>query len=148
MSLDMLGFNFTVALAASGIAVVTGVDLMPKPQLRDYFQVDSFKVERTIDGPIIDVDRTILQPIVMGFTVRIMAWDGAQYYQYCKMESAPFEYMPNARLPDPVTLDWWSDGQCPNLPDGPVRVYTTWLPAVVGMQPLVVYSDVGGIDEG
>jgi hypothetical protein len=141
MSLDMMGFNFTVALAASGLAVVTGAEFLPKPSLGDYFRVDRFEVVRG-EPNTIDVDRTILQPIVMGFTVRIMERVGDGYSQFCKMEAAPFQYVPNAKLPDPATLGWWTDKQCPNLPDGPARVYTTWLPSVVGMQPLVVYSDV------
>jgi hypothetical protein len=144
MSLDMMGFNFAVALAASGIAVVTGAELLPRPALADYFEVSQFEVIRTDEGPQVLFDRKIKAPIVMGFTVRVMERRGDGYLQTCKMEAAPFQYSPQAQLPDPITLDWWTDGECADLPDGPARIYTTWLPAVVGMQPLVVYSDVEG----
>ena len=144
MNLDMMGFNFTVALAASGIALVTGAELLPKATLSDYFEVSRFEVVRTDEGPLVLFDRKIKAPIVMGFTVRVMERQGGGYLQACKMEAAPFQYSPQAELPDPITLGWWTDGECANLPDGPVRVYTTWLPTVVGMQPLVMYSDVEG----
>jgi hypothetical protein len=35
-------------------------------------------------------------------------------------------YRPDAALPDPVTLAWWTNGQCPHPPPGDILISTVW----------------------
>jgi len=37
------------------------------------------------------------------------------------------DYRVDAVLPDPLTLDWWTEGQCPTLPPGEYFISTVWV---------------------
>ena len=144
MMIDELGFRLAVAFAASGLALVSGISLAPKYDLKDYFEVTEYEAHRTGDTAVFDYTRIIHRPIVMGYTVRIMEQVGDSYAQFCSMSFPPFEYRPENIPPDIVTLEYWTNGLCPNLPEGPARIVTTWLPAVLGMAPLVKATHVEG----
>lgn len=136
-----MAFNFVSALAVAGSAFVGITQVLPRPALEDYFEVASLTAERAGDTAVLHVDRTIKQPLHMGFTVRIMKQGHEGWIEHCAMTSGVILYSPGRALPDPVTLDWWTWGRCPTLPEGPALIETTWSPEG-GFEPLTVTLEV------
>jgi hypothetical protein len=139
---DGLAFPFAVALAVAAMGVDTTVSIMPRPQLSDAFEVRSVTAERAGDTAILKVDRTIKRPINMQFSVRVMQKGPNGWIDTCAMTSGVIQYRPDAALPDPVTLDWWTWGECPHLPAGQSRIVTTWVPEPREMEPLTIIAEV------
>lgn len=137
-------FHFAGALAMAGSLFVGAVEIMPRVTTTDFFEVQSVTADRVGDTAHLKVSRIIHGPIEMQFTVRIMSENAGGWSQFCKAESGVFQYRPEAVLPEPVTLDWWTDGHCPSLPPGPVRIITTWTPAKSGLDPVTVVTEVEG----
>ena len=129
-------FALAVAMGVSGLLVDGVVRMVPERNTEDFFQVHEIKAVRDGDGANLFVDRSILMPIHMGFTVRVMEKTPTGWRQYCGAPADPFLYQPDAVLDQPVTLDWWTWGKCPTLPEGPARIVTTWTPTARGLQPL------------
>ena len=125
-------FSVLVAFGVAGLAVDAVVSMSPQPSTRNAFEVHSITAERVGDTAILDVDRVVYMPIEMGYVVRVLEQTSQGYRQFCKMEGPPLEYQTDAVLPDPVTLWWWTDGDCPTIPDGHVRISTTWTPVKDG----------------
>lgn len=138
-----LMFNFASALAVAGSAFVGLTHVVPRPILSDYFEVEKLEATRAGNSAILDVVRTIKQPIHMGFTVRIMKEDSQGWVEACAMTSGVILYQPGRSLPDPVTLDWWTWGRCPTLPAGKSLIETTWSPEG-GLPPLTITTEVKG----
>jgi hypothetical protein len=136
-----LAFNFVSALAVAGSAFVGLSHVVPRPNLDDYFTVDRLEAERDGDTAILHVDRTIHQPIHMGFTVRVLAEGSEGWVEHCAMTSGVILYQPGRALPDPVTLDWWTWGRCTKLPKGKALIETTWAPEG-GFAPLTITTEV------
>jgi hypothetical protein len=139
---ESLAFPFAIALGISAMGVDTAVRVMPRPQLSDAFEVHSIRAERVGDTAILHVDRTIKRPVNMEFTVRVMQRGPNGWIDTCAMNSGVIRYSPDAALPDPVTLDWWSWSECATLPAGEARIVTTWVPEPRGMEPLTVSVNV------
>jgi hypothetical protein len=57
--------------------------------------------------------------------VRRRAADGDNWQLVCTARGAK-NYLPGDLLPDPLTLDWWTGGQCPNPPPGDILISTVW----------------------
>jgi len=125
-------FSALVAFGVTGLAIDAVVGIAPKPNTQNAFEVRSITAERVDDTAILDVDRIVYMPIEMGYVVRVLEKTSQGYRQFCKMEGPPLEYQTDAVLPDPVTLSWWTDGECAMLPDGPARISTTWTPVKDG----------------
>lgn len=133
---------FMISLGWAGLTLDTAVSFAPKASLSTYFEVHSVTAERAGETAILLVDREIHSPINMAYTVRIMAEEGGRLVQTCKAESNTFLYLPTAKLPDRITLDWWTNGECAALPDGPALIVTTWDPDPSGLEPLTVTAEV------
>lgn len=143
MSIADGAFAIAVAMGVSGLVIDGVVSIAPEPQTSRFFEVHEIKADRRDDTADLWVNRTIHAPLHMSFSVRIMEPAKAGWRETCSMESAPFLYMPDAFLDQPVTLDWWTHGQCPTLPDGPARIVTTWSPTGRGMQPVTYTVEIG-----
>jgi hypothetical protein len=139
---DGVAFPFAIALIFAGMGVDTAVTVLPRADVRQFFEVHSVTAERRGDTAILHVDRSIYRPIPMSFSVRIMAEGRVGWTETCAMTSGIIEYRPDHELPEPVTLDWWTWGECPHLPHGPARIVTTWTPAVQGFAPMTVITDI------
>lgn len=141
---DSLAFPFVMSLAFVGLGVTTAVDVLPRAGMDDFFTVESITAKRVGDTAILDVERTLKQPIHMQFTVRTFQKVPFGYVETCSMSSGVILYEPGRVLPELVTLDWWTWGECPTLPDGPAMIETTWTPEPRGMKPLTVKTEVDG----
>ena len=139
---DTLGFPVALALGFSGLFIDTTSQLIPKMTTAQYFDVRSISAERVGDSAILHVDREIYAPIEMSFSVRIMAEGADGWHQFCKMQAEPFQYRPEAVLPTPTILSWWTDGKCVTLPPGPAQIITTWSPANRALAPITVIARV------
>jgi hypothetical protein len=49
---------------------------------------------------------------------------------------------PDAIMPHPVTLEWWTNGACDALPAGHIEIETTWDPIVPDFDPVSVTTGV------
>ncbi len=136
-----MAFNVVSAMAVAGSAFVGLTHVVPRPQLDDYFEVAKLEAVRQGDTAILRVDRTIKQPLHMGFTVRVMKEGYEGWVEHCAMTSGTILYSPGRALPDPVTLDWWTWGRCPTLPEGHAMIETTWSPEG-GLEPLTLTIEV------
>lgn len=136
-------FQFVGALAIAGSTFLSIVQVMPQPKTSDYFEVGYVTGQRVGQSAELTVNRAIKAPLHMRFTVRVMEQEPAGWNEFCNMSSdAAILYQPNAVLPEPVTLDWWTWGECPVLPPGPARVITTWTPTDAGFQPVTAITDI------
>jgi len=142
MSIDGMGFHYMASLAFSGLVMVTGADLLPDPKLETYFQVKSLSAERINSTAVFTVDREIYRPIEMSFVVRVLEFTDEGLEQFCKANSQPFMYHPQAKNPTGKDLAWWTDGQCPVLPPGDAFISTTWTPVDKRLSPLTVEIEV------
>lgn len=125
-----LAFSVAVAFGITGLAIDAVNKIAPDPTTETAFEIHSLEVERMGNTGVIHFERKINYPIVMTFSVRVQEQTPQGYVQTCKTHSIPpFEYQPDAALPDTVTLYWWTDGACSELPDGAGRISTTWTPA-------------------
>lgn len=135
-------FSAMVAFGVGGLVIDGLYQVAPKPRTANAFEVHSISAERVGDGIEIDFDRSIYMPIVMGFTVRVQEDVAGGYRQFCKMSSPPFQYQPDAVLPDVIDMVWWSDGKCPDVPDGATRISTTWTPSDPKYKPITKIFEV------
>lgn len=139
-------FSALVAFGVTGLAIDAVVGIAPNPITESAFEVRSITGERVGDTAVLDVDRVVHMPIVMGFSVRILEVTESGLEQYCIMDAEPFPYSPNAVVPDTIDLDWWTNGECATLPDGPVVVDTTWTPRKEGYAPVTYRFSIPSSD--
>jgi len=126
------------------VSMVTGLRPLVLPVTADSFTVASITADRVGETAVLHVSREIKQPIVMEFTMRVMAVKSDGLHQVCTAHGGPYEYQPGSVLPDPLTLDWWTDGGCKTIPPGPVRIVTTWSPDNHALKPITVITEVEG----
>ena len=137
-----LAFPFAVSTILAMMAVDTGVNITPRAGMDEFFRVQSITAERAGETAVLQVQREVLRPVHMEFTVRVMSRGRQGWVEFCSMSSGVILYMPDTELPDPVTLDWWTWGECPVLPPGPARIVTTWAPEPPGLEPITLVSEV------
>jgi hypothetical protein len=82
------------------------------------------------DGPagapvVLDVERRIHRPFVADWSVLVRRWTPGGWTVACAARGGG-DYRPDAALPTPVTLGWWTDGKCSALPAGRYFVSTVW----------------------
>ena len=133
-------FAPAVAALALGSAIFQGahttMQQMNPPEVSVYFEIHDIRAERDGTGANLWVDRTIRLPLHMAYTVRVMERTPQGWRQFCEARGGPFLYQPDAIIDQPVTLAWWTGGECVTLPDGPARIVTTWAPAIKGLDPV------------
>lgn len=135
-------FALAVAMGVSGLVVDGVVRMVPDPQTDTYFHVESVRAVRRGDTADLWVDRSIHSPLHMTFSVRIMQQTDGGWREFCAVQSDPILYQPDAVIDHPVTLDWWTRGECASLPDGPARIVTTWAPTARNLQPVTYIAEV------
>lgn len=136
-----MAFSLVSALAVAGSAFIGLTHVVPRPSLSDYFEVTRLDAVRDGDTALLMVERTVKQPLHMGFTVRVLADGREGWVEHCAMTSGAILYQPGRVLPEPVTLDWWTWGRCPTLPEGRALIETTWAPEG-GLAPLTIATEV------
>ena len=96
-----------------------------------------------VDEPVImSVSRDINRPFIADWNVLVRKQAGNNWKIVCTA-SGRGDYRPDAILPSPVTLDWWTDGQCPNPPEGNIFITTIWtLETLAGNKTVVTQSNV------
>ena len=75
---------------------------------------------------VMAVDRDIHRAFRGHWSVTVRQWDGAGWVTYCNA-SGSSNYRADARFPVPLTLRWWTDGQCYDLSPGRYRITTRWV---------------------
>ena len=117
-----------------------------------WLEVKNIKVHDVKVGePIImEVDRTIHRPFYADWNVTVRKEEGEGYVINC-LNRAATDYRIDAKLPNPVTLDWWSNGACSDLKPGYYIITTSWdiRPDILGLpkKSLVVESNVFKVKE-
>ncbi len=136
-----------IAIVATGLstaATIQALPFMPRPGVDDYFTVASVTAERAGDTAVLHVDRSIKSHLLMSYAVRVFAVSDNGARMTCEARGGPFNYRPDATLPDTITLDWWTAGQCQTIPRGRVEIETTWDPVVPDFPPISVTTEVEG----
>lgn len=138
---DMI-YAMLVASGLSSAVVVQVIPHMPRPELHDFYTVESVTAKRAGSSAVLNVVRTIRQPLLMSYAVRVFMVGADGAWPICTAEGGPFQYRPDAVLPDPITLAWWTDGECIILPPGRIEIETTWDPIVPDFPPISVTTEV------
>lgn len=127
-------------LAAAGVQAV--LPHMPRPEFSDYFEVNSVTAKREGDTAVLAVERTIKRPILMQYSVRVFLMTKEGAVLDCAASGGPYRYRPDALLPMPITLSWWTDGKCQTIPAGRVQIETTWDAEEPDFPPISVTTEV------
>lgn len=92
-----------------------------------WLEVPSVRVADTqLPQPVLMiVDRRIRSEFRGQWTVEIRRQLSGAWVLACTASGAAW-YRPSSALPDPLTLDWWTDRQCAVKDAGVYRVDTTW----------------------
>jgi hypothetical protein len=75
---------------------------------------------------VMQVDRTIHRPFTAEWRVLVRKLTPDGRVEIVCAAAGGGNYRPDAALPDPMTLAWWTNGQCPNPPPGQILVSTIW----------------------
>jgi hypothetical protein len=135
-------YTMLVATGLAGSATLQVIPMLPKPEASDYFEVRSVTAERQGDTAILHVDREIKKPLMMSFDVRVFMIQPQGAWLICTAQGGPYQYRPDAILPHPVTLKWWTNGACDALPEGRIEIETTWDPIVPDFDPVSITTGV------
>ena len=92
-----------------------------------WFEVRRVLVFDAIAGAevLMEVDREIHRPFLANWFVVVRRYNDGAWEVVCTADGSA-DYRPEAALPDPLTLDWWTQGACPSLPPGRYLVSTIW----------------------
>ena len=91
-------------------------------EVRDVNVSDAQKGEPVVMA----VDRSIHRAFRGHWSVTVRQWDGAGWVTYCNAQGSS-NYRADARFPVPLTLKWWTDGQCYDLSPGRYKLTTRWV---------------------
>ena len=73
------------------------------------------------------VDRSIYRSFDGEWVVTVRRWqEGGGWYVFCA-GAGKSQYKAGSDLPANLTLDWWTDGACKQLPAGRYSISTSWL---------------------
>lgn len=95
-----------------------------------WFEVTRFSVLDSVQGEIvpIDVERVIHRPFDGTWTVLVRRWEEKGWVVECAAHGGG-EYETDALLPAPLTLKWWTNGECSGaeLKPGRYMLITKWI---------------------
>lgn len=74
---------------------------------------------------VLIVDREIKRPVYGEWTVTVRRQQDGGWHLECIARGSG-DYLPQATLPTPLTLEWWTEGQCSIRRAGTYFVTTTW----------------------
>lgn len=94
------------------------------------------------------VDRNINRPFVAEWNVLVRQQAGEGWTIVCTARGKSV-YRADSILPDPLTLDWWTDGQCPYVKEtGKTFVSTIWtIETRAGNKTVILDSNIFRIDQ-
>jgi hypothetical protein len=133
-----------IVLIVFGYREIREIERESTPITR-WLEVKSVTVHPTIEGrtPVMTVERAIHREFVgeWSATVRRSTPEG---FQIACSATGSTDYLPGARLPTQLDLDWWTFPVRCNLKAGTYRVDTTWTVRVPGYPDkfLVVRSNL------
>lgn len=101
-----------------------------------WFEVRSLRVFDSVLGEPIPmaVDRTIRRDFSGRWVSTIRRLEGGSWVSYCTAENTT-NYSVDAKLPDPLYLQWWTFPGCYPLGVGKYTLRTTWRIEGVGLLP-------------
>ena len=116
------------ATLAAFLAVAAWWALQVFPTASFYFTANHMMVP---DSPqdadvVLFVDREVKRPVYGRWTVTVRRYEGEGWSLACPPSRGSSDYFPQASLPDPLTLAWWTDGQCTISEPGRYFITTTW----------------------
>lgn len=132
---DMV-YALGIAAALTGQTFTLLSQHVPSAQTADFYEVKSLRAVRSGDTANLIVDRVVKREVPMSYAVRVFQVDDRGAHLVCAAEHGPYMYRPDALLPSPVTLDWWTGGDCNVIPHGQVEIETTWHPHLPGLPPV------------
>lgn len=107
------------------VAAWWGVHVLPRADHWAEFR-SMVVADAPLGDPIImEVDRIIHRPTFGEWHVVIRKQTRAGWSTFCTA-SGESDYSPDAALPDPLTLEWWTEGQCSLTEAGLYFIATTW----------------------
>jgi hypothetical protein len=92
-----------------------------------WFEVRSVFVHDAVEGstPLLVVDRTIHREFRGRWIATVMREGEGGFYTFCTARGEN-DYSPDARLPQPVDLNWWTWPTVCILPAGRYQLRTLW----------------------
>ena len=75
---------------------------------------------------VLEIDREIRRHFTAEWRVLVRRHEMTRGWVVVCTASGGGNYRPDAILPQPLTLDWWTDGQCPYPPAGQIMISTVW----------------------
>lgn len=112
----------------SAIVVVSYWMLHVFPTASFWIEHHSVRVADTDLGqPIVMlVDREVKRPFSGSWTVTLRRFETQGPVIRCTAEGTA-DYQPGSMFPEPLDLDWWTDGQCRINEPGQYAITTTWV---------------------
>ena len=111
-------------LTLSWLIAWTVLQLWPSSYWMTVSRVHAFDTPYEKDV-IMDVGRSINRPFVGHWSVLVRSWSGESWDIYCAAQGSS-DYRPSAVLPVPLTLNWWTNGQCHTPDTGTYFIATIW----------------------
>ena len=99
----------------------------PRPSF--WYQIEDIVVFDVPEGEeiVLDVDREIRRPFTARWSVLVREYsESASGWEIVCVARGHGDYRPDATLPEPLTLRWWTNGQCPQLEPGRYMISTVW----------------------
>ena len=117
--------TLTVLIAALYLFAPLAFDQLRGPEY--WMRVNSVTVPDTATGqmPQMVIDRQIVRPFQGTWYVMVRQQHGTGWVITCAANGGG-NYRVDALLPDPVTLDWWTEGKCKTLDPGRYQISTSW----------------------
>lgn len=111
-------------------AFVSVTDYWPASR---WLEVRSVQIDNAAEGEEVTmtVDRQIHSDFIGEWVVSVRNVD---YGVVCTATGVS-SYRKGAKFPNPLTLDWWTNGECSDLPAGKYFVATDWLIRAHGIWP-------------
>jgi hypothetical protein len=116
-----------VTLIAAGFLVLVTIARAAFPT-DWWFDARSMAVQDVASGApvVLSVDRIIRRPFVGQWSVNVRRATDSGGWEIICAATGGGSYRPDAALPEPLTLDWWTNGQCTDLPPGQMYITTVW----------------------
>lgn len=111
-------------LSAAWLSVYASLHVWPATQWLEVASVEVAPATPWESVPMA-VGRRVKRPFYGVWTVSISRFGEHGWVAFCNASGAR-QYRVDAKLPQQLTLEWWTEGACPVLPEGRYVVDTTW----------------------
>jgi hypothetical protein len=115
----------TAWLAALAVALWWGLHIFPRSEHWAEFRSMVIADAPVGDSVVMSVDRSIYRPVFGEWVVVVRRQRDDGWAVYCTAQGQS-DYQPDAVFPYPLTLNWWTEGQCSLNNPGLYFVTTTW----------------------